>query len=238
MNKIKTFVICAVLGGVVSASAASSYLFDNPENQAYFGARVSVDISSAANGGGMYSNAPGFSLGGIYNIPVYKNLYFEPGLSLFYNTFGANHWDTYTDPAIVDPATGDPAEITYQIDGSIRNFGFRIPLMIGYHFDFTEDIKVNVFTGPQLNLSVVSRYHQSAVKVPGEEEPAYSQSLFGTHGFKHMDLQWKFGVGVSYQKYYMDLSGAWGITKMKSSTDWLQRNLRRNIFSITIGYNF
>lgn len=239
MNKFKVFTFALAAIGASSASAASTYLFDNPENRTYFGVRAGIDISSAANGGGNYSNSPGFSVGGVYNIPVYMNLYFEPGLSLFYNTIGANYWDSFME-SVTDPATGDVEEyeVPYQIDGSIRNFGFRIPLMIGYHFDFTEDISVSVFTGPQLNLSLVARYHQNEVKVPGEEQPSRSESLFGTAGFKHVDLQWKFGVGISYQKYYMDLSGACGITHMKSGTPNLSRDLRRNLFSITLGYNF
>ena len=188
--KLKFLALGSVVAASLSASAASTYLFDNPDNIAHFGARVSVDISSAANGGGFYSNQAGFSVGGIYNIPLFMNLYFEPGLSVFYNTIGANQWDTFTQKVpqldgagqpVVGPggeAVTDDVEVPYQIDGSIRNFGFRIPLNVGYHFDFTEDVKVHVFTGPQINLSLVARYHQDAVRVPGEEEPSFSTSLF------------------------------------------------------------
>jgi len=248
--KVKSLALALAMTAGVSASAASSYLFDNPDNHTYFGARVSVDITSAANGGGYYSNQAGFSIGGIYNIPLYMNLYFEPGLTLFYNTIGANQWDTFTQQKPVLDSAGQPViapngdvvtedfEMPYQIDGSVRNFGFRIPLNVGFHFDFTEDIKVHVYTGPQINLSLIARYHQDAVRVPGVEEPSYSCSLFGTNGFKHVDLQWNFGVGVQYQKYYVGLSGAWGMTKMKSGTYDLYRDLRRNLFSISLGYNF
>lgn len=168
MNRIKVMLLgVALSGAALSASAASTYLFDNPENKTYFGARVGVDISSAANGGGFYSNSPGFSLGAVYNIPVFMNLYFEPGLGIFYNTIGANQWTSFTQE-VTNPSTGvvEDVEVPYQIDGSIRNFGFRIPLLIGYHFDFTEDIKVNVFTGPQLNLSLVSLIIRTRSRYP------------------------------------------------------------------------
>ena len=236
---LKSTLLGIALAGALNCSAQTSYMFDNPENRAYFGARLGLDISSAANGGGFYSNSPGFSIGGAYNIPLYMNLYFEPGLDIFYNTVGVNRWESFTEK-IPNDITGDDDVITipYQIDGSIRNFGFRVPFMIGYHFDFTEDIKVNVFTGPQLNLSLISRYHQNEVLIPGHAEDSYGESIFGTDGFKHLDLQWKFGVGVAYQRYYIDLSGAWGMTQMKSGTEELPRNLRRNLFSITLGYNF
>lgn len=246
----KSMVIAAAMFGTLGAQAAETYLFDNPANSAYFGARVGIDISSAANGGGYYSNKAGFSAGVVYNIPLWQNLYFEPGLSVFYNPFGTTSWDSYevSVPVIGDnglPAMGpdglpleENREISYQIDGSIRNFGFRIPMLVGYHFDFTEDIKVHVYTGPQFNLSLLARYHREAVHVPEAQAPAESCSLFGTKGFKHFDMQWNFGVGLTYQVYYVGLSGSWGVTDMKSGTELLPRNLHRNLFSINLGYNF
>lgn len=250
MKRFKAFAIGAAMVTSMSGWAATSYMFDNPENRAYFGVRVALDISSAANGGGAYSNKAGFSAGAVYNIPILMNFYFEPGLSVFYNTFGTASWETssYEIPQVGpdgQPIIGsdgnqivDKVDFNYQVDGSIRNLGFRIPLNFGYHFDFAEDIKVHVYTGPQLNMNLLARYHRNEVLVPEKKAPAESMSLFGTEGFKRFDLQWNFGVGVTYQTYYLGLGGSWGITNMKSSTDVLRRDLRRNIFSITLGYNF
>lgn len=210
--------------GAAMTSSAQADLLDNPDNHAYFGARLSLDISSTADGNDYYSNGAGFSIGAVYNIPLYKNLYFEPGLSIFYDTFG-------TETLINDDA-GLPIG---SVDGSIRNFGFRIPIVAGYHFDFTDDMQLSVFTGPQLNLSLSAKEH-----IAGE-----SYSIFGDRGFKHADIQWALGVGLTWQKYYISLSGGIGMTKAR---DWKTRNsnnivekidsFRRNNFSITIGYNF
>lgn len=220
MNK---FIISLIaLGGAMSASAQAD-LLDNPDNHAYFGARVALDISSTADGNSCYSNGAGFSIGAIYNIPLYKNLYFEPGLSIFYDTFGEEFLDYY------------PDDTAYSIDGSIRNFGFRIPLVAGYHFDFTDDMQFSVFTGPQINLSLIAKEHY----------PGNSYSIFGDQGFKHIDLQWALGVGFSWNQYYVSLSGGIGMTKAR---DWKSRDVnnaitaidsfRRNNFSLTLGYNF
>lgn len=221
-----------------SAVAETSYMFDNPDNKAYFGVRVGVDISSAANGGGNYSSNAGFAAGAVYNIPLFMNLYFEPGLSFFYNTFGTNKWNSYVPESTISPANPEGTEVLYQVEGNIRNFGFRVPLIIGFHFDFYEDLKVNVFTGPQANINLYSHYKVTDAMAPDKNMPDHDGSLFGTDGFKHVDLQWAFGVGLTYQTYYVGLNGAWGITQMKSSTLMLPRNLRRNLFSITLGYNF
>lgn len=249
MRLQKAMVIAALVLCAGSTQAATTYLFDNPENRTYLGVRVGIDISSAANGGGYYSNKAGFTAGAVYNIPLWRNLYFEPGLSIFYNPFGTTSWDSYevSVPVIENgvPVVGPDGKpvtteenVAYQIDGSIRNFGFRVPLLVGYHFDFTEDIKVHVYTGPQFNLSLLARYHREAVAVPEAQAPAESCSLFGTNGFKHFDMQWNFGVGLTYQTYYVGLSGSWGVTDMKSGTELLPRNLHRNLFSINLGYNF
>lgn len=219
----------AAMGAALTASAQSD-IFDNPDNHDYFGARISLDVSSTAGGNDTYSNGAGFNIGAIYNIPLYKNLYLEPGLSIFYDTFGE------------DVIVNDPAGIQapYTIDGSIRNFGFRIPLVAGYHFDFTDDVQISFFTGPQFNLSLTAKEH-----INGD-----SESIFGDGGFKHVDLQWALGVGATWQKYYVAISGGIGMTKVRDHkvtffdpdihTDVItyQDSFRRNTFSITLGYNF
>lgn len=212
----KLFLSFIALCGTLSVSAQAD-IFDNPANKAYFGARLGLDVSSVSdNRYDSYSNGAGFSIGAIYQIPLYKNLYFEPGLSLFYDTFGQER------------QSADSNGLPYQIDGSIRNFGFRIPLVAGYHFDFTDDIRIAPFTGPQLNASVSATEHWDS------REPR-NGSIFGHHGFKHFDLQWVFGVGVTYQRYFASVSGSVGMTKCYSSN---ADSFKRNIFNVSIGYNF
>ncbi len=84
MKKIRSILLgAALVAGFAISSAETSYMFDNPENKSFLGVRVGLDISSAANGGGNYSSNAGFYAGAIYNIPLFMNLYFEPGLSFF-----------------------------------------------------------------------------------------------------------------------------------------------------------
>lgn len=216
---MKKLIISLLTFGASMTAAAQADLLYNPDNHAYFGARVSLDISSTAGGNDYYSNGAGFSIGAIYNIPLYQNLYFEPGLSVFYDTFGEEF------------LTSDDAGFPYTEDGSIRNFGFRIPLVAGYHFDFTDDMQISVFTGPQLNLSLTAKEHFLGK----------SESIFGDGGFKHIDLQWALGAGFAWQKYYVSLSGGIGITKVRDRKNPVFENIdsfRRNNFSITLGYNF
>lgn len=246
IKKLLAALLLMFIGSLATVNA-QSYMFDNPENRTYFGFRVGLDISSAANGGAMFSNKPGFNLGVVYNIPVVANLYFEPALHMFYNTFGTVHLEKY--PYTLTDEAGVETEYfkLYQVDGTLRNFGFRVPLNIGYHFDFSDELSIAIFTGPQINLNVVARYHQNQVITPGNEVvKSESVDVFGTGGFKHLDLQWNFGVGINYQRYFMSLGGSVGVTDMKTGTVVntgryavdLTRDIRRNLFNISVGYNF
>lgn len=237
----------SILGGIAMLASfpasADSLMFNNPDNRAYLGARVAIDVSSAANGGGNYSSKPGFAVGAVYHIPIKANFYFEPGLALFYDVFGTVIYQyDYPNNApgtLLSPEENEAGKKLYQTDGSVRNLGFRVPLNLGYHFDFGDDLRVRVFTGPQLNVSFMARYHQNEVVAPFMGViKSESHSVFGTGGFKHFDAQWNFGAGLDYGNYSIDLAGSVGMTTLCSQVAPFQHDIRRNIFSITLGYNF
>ena len=136
---------------------------------------------------------------------------------------------------------GEPTvqPVVYQIDGSVRNLGFRVPLNFGYHFDFAPDLRVHVFTGPQLNASMWARsYQYDHITPTGKKVGSSSASAFGTGGFKHFDAQWNFGLGLDYGNYMVAVQGSLGMTRLRDAVEPIKKNMRRNIFSITIGYNF
>lgn len=225
---MKRIILMTALSLLSLSSKAQDYMYDNPENKAFFGARLGVDITSTPGDElSSYSNGTGFSFGAIYNIPLYKNLYFEPGLSLFYDTFSE-------DIAITNGS--DP--MPYQISRSFRNFGFRVPILAGYHFDFSDMVRIAPFTGPQLNFSVYAHdhYDNDAIRdIAGEGNEMKGTSLFGEHGFKRFDLQWVFGASVTYDRYVFTAQGAIGLTKVYNISSF---HFRRNTCTISVGYNF
>lgn len=221
MRKIIIAAIAAVASLTASAQNSEYTIFNNPDNAPYLGARIGVDITSTSGADEMYNNGLGFTIGAIYNIPLWQNLYFEPGLSLFYDTFGTEILTTAPD--------GFSAEM---LNGSIRNFGMRIPLVAGYNFDFTDNVRIAPFTGPQINFNVTAKEHWDA---SSHDVGLDNGLIFGEGGFKRFDLQWVIGVGVTYNKYYMSLSGGIGLTKARSLK---YDNFRRNNINISIGYNF
>lgn len=209
-------VLC--IAGMVSGAKAQD-IFDSGQMTPSFGIRASLDISNFSGGSDAINNGFGFTLGGVYNIPLYKNLYFEPGVGIFYNTVG---FDGY----------GEVADDMYaNMKGSFRNWGFRMPLIFGYHFDFTDDMKVAVFTGPQFNYGLSMRMKadvwNSGFDVEGTED-VYNL-------FHRFDAQWVFGAAYHINQYMIGLSGAIGMTNLANVK---HATLHRNVFSITFGYNF
>lgn len=208
----KLLISALVVLGLSAPAKAQDYLFDNPDNHSYLGARLGFDIMSLRNSGQIYSNSGGFHLGGIYNMPLWKNLYFEPGASIFYNR--AN---------IKENAT------VLRSNGDVSNWGFRIPLNFGYHFDITDDIRIAPFTGPVININFSSKTDYESTE---QQNPMLN--------YNSLDLCWDFGVGVTYQRYYLAIEGTAGMSHyVKNDTTYgYSLGGRRNLFTITLGYNF
>lgn len=187
----------------------------------YFGVRLSMDVTVPSHSHGEYKTGSGFSVGAVYNLPVYKRLYLEPGLMFFYNTMGV-----------------EPFEIDGHLyDGSVRNLGLRLPVNIGYDINVLDNLTIGLFTGPWLNFNISSREHV----LPDFEgpEPTGSADMFD-RGWKRFDLQWGFGLKVCFaEHYYLGLSGGVGLTPLaRYGNDNKPFKMYRNSFGLALGYNF
>lgn len=206
-----------------AAMHAQDRIFNNPDNKAYFGIRVGGEITCPGDvkadnvGVSVFKNGGGVEFGGIYNIPVVANFYIEPGLKLYYNTYSLKDDFLPQDDIVLNGA-------------SIRKFGMRIPVMAGYHFDFTDDIKVSVFTGPELEIGFVGKEHISGHNVD------MSGSVYGDGGgMNRVDLLWGIGAGVTYRQFYFGASGGIGMLNMLSDSD---AKFHENRVTFSVGYNF
>lgn len=204
---------------------AQTNIVNNPDNKAYFGLRAGGEITCPGNisvenvGLSVFNNGGGFEIGTIYNLPVVANFYIEPGLKFFYNSYSLKHdWiDEIIDDIFYDNLT-------------IKKFGMRIPVMAGYHFDFTEDIKVSLFTGPELEVGF---WGEEVAKGHNIET---SGSIFDDGGgMNRVNLLWDFGAGVSYKSLYFEVKGGIGMLNMLSDSD---AKLRESRVNFSVGYNF
>ena len=224
MNKTLLTLALAVSG--FFCANAQDKIFDNPDNKPYFGARFSIDIDCPTKmtakvyddnhitdiKSKVFKTGGGFELGGIYHYPIIANFYVEPGLGFYYNAYN------------FDEAFKEEQK------GSIRKFGMAIPVMLGYHFDFTDDIKVSVFTGPELDVAFSGKAHWN------EGDHSVYTNVYRKDGELHRaNLLWDFGAGVSYQKFYFAVSGGPGLCNMSKvkGTSFHEGKAR-----LTFGYNF
>lgn len=217
-------VLLTILSACPLMLKAQGDIFDSPDNKVYLGARLGLDISCPGDvrmdrlSVDLFDSGAGFDAGVILNVPIWKNLYFEPGLSLYYNTIG------------MDINSVDDDEIN-AIKASVRRFGFRIPFQFGYRFDF-EPCDVTFFTGPVATIGLIGRTHVS-MKYEGTKV-SESDSCYGDDGFNRVGLGWKFGAGVNYGPYVFQISGTVGMNDtMKGPSKFHDNNI-----ALTVGYNF
>lgn len=235
----KLIAAVAVAATCCTGAFAQTEIYNNPDNHPYFGVRASLDVTcpgdvnikGASTSIDMMDNGAGFSVGAIYNVPIYYNLYFEPGVTVY------KHNAKYKS-SIVE--SSDYSKVT------LGEWGFEIPLMFGYHFDFAP-IRLSVFTGPEFRVGLSGKTHYTAnlngVKMKG------SESIYGDDGaYNRADVSWKFGVGLSYEHYYFAVSGAAGLCNWLNDVEYIDDTLpnysgvkltqHRNTVSVTLGYNF
>lgn len=222
--KKQIIALSAALLACLSAGAQSS-IVNNPNNKAYFGLRVGGDITCPGKmksenvGIDIFKNGGGIEFGGVYNIPVVANFYVEPGVKLFYDTYSMkkDFVELFQDDIIIDGY-------------SIRKFGMRIPVMAGYHFDFTDDVKVSVFTGPELEIGFSAKEH-----ITGRNYDA-SESVYGDDGgMRRVNLLWGIGAGIAYQHFYFGVNGGIGMLNMMTESDVTFHESR---VTFSVGYNF
>ncbi len=242
---MKKMILGLALAAFAVTGASAQRIVNNPDNKPFWGVRASLDITcptdvtykykSSKEKMDLMDNGCGFSVGAVYNLPIVANFYFEPGVSFFYNTWKWN------DKGYFDDLDGIDLK-----HNSIRQSGLRIPLNLGYHFDFTDDFKVSIFTGPQLEVGFhCDSYVTAEAKVGGttlESHEAYSlyKDNDGTK-FNRFNVDWNIGVGFTYQKFYLGVTGSLGLTNMlhvKDLDDDEKEYFHKNTVGIALGYNF
>lgn len=223
MKKIIVSLMLAISATV--PAMAQNTIVNNPDNRAYFGIRVGGELTcpgkiSADNIGiSTFKNGGGVEFGGIYNIPVVANFYLEPGLKFYYNTYSLK--DEFVE-ALQDDIIFNSV--------SYKNFGMRIPVMAGYHFDFTNDFKVSLFTGPELEIGFSAKEYIKGHNIE------MSESVYGEDGgMSRVNLLWGIGAGISYQHFYFGVNGGIGLLNMLSDSD---AKFHENRVTFSVGYNF
>ncbi len=222
----KLFLTIVMLAAAVTGISAQ--IFNNPDNKPYWGMRISLDVDMPGNwetnnnilkSMDMYSAGAGVSIGAVYNLPVIANFYFEPGASLYYDTFKDKGLLTSTvNQIMVYPKYG--------------RFGIRIPLMLGYHFDLFTNGNIAIFTGPELSYAFVGHISYDNDDL---EDAGFGLNMFKDEQlFKRFDVAWRVGAAVNAGSWHIGISYAPGITSITKNNI----TCHDNRLAITLGHNF
>ncbi len=193
-----------------------------------WGVRVGLDISipgnwtfDNGNSVDMYKNGAGFTAGVVYNLPLVSELYFEPGLSMFYDTYA------YKDLIVTD----GPGEVV-DTNPSIRKFGLRLPLMFGYRFNVFNGFNFSVYTGPELSYALSGKI---GMKNPEGWGDTSDLTLFGKNGgYRRFDCGWKIGIGFPIGRWFCGVEGSFGLLDMHKN----DVSFHENRVSVSFGYDF
>ena len=199
-----------------------------PANSGYFGIRASGTLTcptswkSSDRYGEVeakFKKGIGLSAGLIYHAPITHGFYIEPGLSFYYNATGTKN-------------SRDYEWWMGEADPSMREAGMLLPVMLGFQFDATNDVNVQVFYGPELRVGLYNELSGGSIPI---HENTYRYEADNRMNRANCDLRFGVGFNIS-RKYYVGISGVVGLTN--SAYYKPANSFHQNHVDFTIGYNF
>lgn len=227
---MKKFTICAAIAAMtlLSGSKASASVFEANDNSLAIRPVLSLDVTCPGDTKiddlaklEEFKSGAGLSFGAVADVPLWMNMYLETGLKFYYHTVKIN--DKVFDYA----GSGD--DLT-PVSGSMREFGFTIPLLVGYHFDF-DPVRVHVFTGPEFSVGLSGKGHMKYTI--GNHDVSESGSMYDD--YRRGDVAWVIGAGVQFGRAMVTLSAHPG---MVNWTKIDNKKLDRTTVSLGVGYFF
>lgn len=169
-----------------------------------------------------FNSGFGASIGGLANVYLGKNFYFEPEIALFYEGYSYDN---------VRPVA--PNSPSVNVGPTIHKFGVDLPLNIGYFINISEKWGLNVFTGPKLSYAFYGNSKSSAKEDP--QIPELLHVFKGPYAQNRFGLGWDIGIGFPVENFMISLEADLGITDMMKGKSL---NMRENLLSLGITYYF
>lgn len=219
-----TLLICLACGAGASAQdlAASPMLNQNPVRHG-LSTHLAFELTTPTGSRGRWSTGGGATVTVAYTWYLNRRWFISPGIGGFYNTMGTDFIPEYG--------------TVYE--GTVKNFGARIPVYSGYNFKLPGEFDLALATGPTLNISLYAREHATPNFTAEIIEPEKAVDLF-PKGFNRVDLQWSFFAGLTYKEHYcIGISAAIGLTRVASISDGpCTLNIHRNNVAFMLSYKF
>ncbi len=213
--KILLLCILATVCGCLPAAA---------QTQRGFGVRLAMEVTVPGGGRSYFKTGSGFTVGGVYKLPIKNNFYFEPGLMFHYTGMSSKELIAFDDNY-------------YQ--GGMKEYGLRIPLNFGYTFHPNDMWDIDLYTGPWINFNINASQTLDPNFSAPEPLPDKTINLL-KHGWKRVDAMWGFGLSFTFaENYHIGISGGVGFTPLaKYGNRDKKIRIHRNTVAISLGYNF
>lgn len=228
-NTIETLTVAVCALAPLSAEASP---YGNINPRPYWGMRAEIDVTlpskfhtiSTSHAESLFKPGMGVNVGAIYNVPLVSNLYLEPGANLYYQYYS------------YDLLISDSEQNTTE-DPTVKKFGLRVPVNVGYRFNVSDGFSLSLFTGPQLDWGItgsVKYKNPSAANDDAQHQLAVYGD--GDYGQRHISMSWRVGIGVEINHdTSLALVGNFGVTDLMKHKDY---TFRENSLGLVIGYNF
>lgn len=207
-----------------SSQEMSATLAPNRElNRHGLSVQLAFELTTPSGSRGRWNSGGGATLTTTYIWHAARRWFISPGIGAFYNSMGTDFIPEYGN----------------LYEGTIKNFGVRIPVYAGHDIKLPGDFKLALATGPTLNVNIYAKEHANPNFRADIIEPADPVNLFG-RGFNRVDLQWSFFAGLTYKEHYcVGISSGVGLTNVATITDNHQTlHIHRNNAAIMIIYKF
>ena len=217
---ILTYIACAC--GAGAQSIAESELLNQNPTRSGVSTHLAFELTTPTGSHGRWTTGGGATLSVAYTHYFTPRWFISPAVAAFYSTMGTDFIPDYD----------------HVYEGTLKNYGARIPVHVGYRMQLPYDFSLSVATGPQLNVSIYAKEHPS----PDFEAPDIEPdpiNLFG-RGFHRLDMQWGFFAGLTYKDHYcLGLSGGIGLRPAASMSHAGRKlDIRRNSVAFMLIYKF
>jgi len=220
--KKRTLAAYSLIAAATLATSVPAAALSGTTPAPRWGLDLSYELAIPSGSRGSWDTGSGVSLTGLYNWHFAPRWTFTPALAAYYNTFGADYM------------TAD--NTVY--DSTVKNFGLRLPLMVGFDVINNESVTFSVATGPWINFNLFAR--QYAMPDVAAEVPVPPSINLFSRGFKRVEGLWGLALSVTFSEHYtIGITSSVAFTPLASYGNHDNKlRIRRNTVAISLGYKF
>lgn len=211
-----SFLAVALLIGVVANAQ---------EKPLTFGVKAGVNLSNFSGRGAEDTDAKvGFNVGVTVEYALAPDVFLLSGLE--FTTKGAKL--SYME---------DVGNAEVGMKSTMNAMYLQLPIHMGYKFDISESIKLNMHAGPYLAYGIGGKikYEGSGLMREIREPIETDGDFFGESKFKRFDFGLGLGVGAEFGKIGVGLGYDLGLINISKDNDAKVRNMNAYL---TVGYKF